>query len=129
MRRGSSLYVIDGDNVIGSWGGPAVLPDARQTVVRRACLVCVRLEARGVVIFDPAVQPVFPVGPVSVRIAPHGQKADDLIRSIIDDPATEVAALTVVTSDKPLYSYARTRGGAVLRTHEWRALERRLGLA
>jgi hypothetical protein len=30
----------------------------------------------------------------------------------------------VVTSDKPLYSYARTRGAQVLRAHEWNALAR-----
>ena len=28
------------------------------------------------------------------------------------------------TSDKPLYSYARTRGARVLRAHEWGAVER-----
>jgi hypothetical protein len=31
----------------------------------------------------------------------------------------------VVTSDKAVYSYAKTRGASVLRAHEWNALERR----
>jgi len=32
----------------------------------------------------------------------------------------------VVTSDKALYSYAKTAGASVLRAHEWNTLERRL---
>ena len=36
--------------------------------------------------------------------------------------------LVVVTSDKALYSYARTRGARVLRAHEWNALERAVPL-
>ena len=34
------------------------------------------------------------------------------------------ADLLLVSSDKALYSYARTRGAAVLRAHEWNALAR-----
>jgi hypothetical protein len=60
---------------------------------------------------------------VSVRVANRHESADDVIRGMID-VAPVPADLVVVTSDKPLYSYARTRGAQVLRAHEWRALER-----
>jgi hypothetical protein len=32
----------------------------------------------------------------------------------------------VVSSDKELYSYAKTMGAAAIRAHEWNALERQL---
>ena len=123
MTVDSRQYVVDGDNVIGSWGGPRDGDPRRDEVVRRVDAVCRRLGARAMVVFDPAVAAVEATESVSVRIAPNGRTADDLIREIVDG-APEVSALTVVSSDKPLYSYARTRGAAVLRVHEWRALER-----
>jgi hypothetical protein len=46
-----------------------------------------------------------------------------LIREIVD-AAARPAELVVVSSDKPVYSYARTRGARVLRAHEWNALGR-----
>jgi hypothetical protein len=46
-----------------------------------------------------------------------------VIREIVDG-AKRPGELVVVTSDKPLYSYARTRGAQVLRAHEWNALAR-----
>ena len=60
-------------------------------------------------------------------IAP-GSDADTVIRELIDR-APHPADLIVVTSDKALYSYARTMGAAVLRAHEWNALERRIDQA
>ena len=49
--------------------------------------------------------------------------ADTLIRDLVD-AADRPGELVVVTSDKPLYSYARTRGAQVLRAHDWNALAR-----
>jgi hypothetical protein len=46
-----------------------------------------------------------------------------VIREMVDR-AARPAELVVVTSDKPLSSYARTRGAQVLRAHEWNALAR-----
>jgi hypothetical protein len=46
-----------------------------------------------------------------------------LIREIVDG-AARPAELVVVSSDKPVYSYARTRGARVLRAHEWNAVAR-----
>ena len=61
---------------------------------------------------------------MSVRTPPHGEDADSLIRRLIR-AATNPAELTVVTSDKALYSYARTFGAHIMRAHEWNALDRR----
>ena len=58
---------------------------------------------------------------VTVRVAAPAEDADGLIRDAID-AAPERDALVVVTSDKPLYSYAHTRGARVLRAHEWNRL-------
>jgi hypothetical protein len=48
-----------------------------------------------------------------------------VIRELLDR-APRAADYVVVTSDKALYSYAKTLGAQVLRAHEWNAIERRL---
>jgi predicted RNA-binding protein with PIN domain len=112
--------LVDGDNLIGHWGGPRPGDDRREEVVRRVSALCARLEAEAVVVFDPG-RAVPAAARVVVRLAEDD--ADTVIRALVDAEA-EPAELTVVTSDKPLYSYARTRGARVLRAHEWGALER-----
>ena len=120
-------YLIDGNNLLGSWGGPAVPGDGRVEVLRRVAEFCRRKGARAVLVFDGA--PFRPdlesqqIGAVSVRFPAAGRDADSLIREIVDG-AARPGELVVVTSDKPLYSYARTRGAQVLRAHEWNALAR-----
>jgi predicted RNA-binding protein with PIN domain len=71
---------------------------------------------------DLAVQDL---GPVSVRVPEPGEDADTLIRRLVER-SPRPTDLVVVTSDKALYSYVKTLGAAVLRAHEWNALERRL---
>jgi predicted RNA-binding protein with PIN domain len=120
-------YLIDGNNVLGSWGGPAVPGDGRMEVVRRVAAFCNARGARALLVFDGA--PLRPelgdqeLGRVSLRFAAQGQDADSVIRAIVD-AAARPAEILVVTSDKALYSYARTRGASVLRAHEWNALAR-----
>ena len=63
------------------------------------------------------------LGNVTLRFPAAGRDADSVIREIVDG-ARRPGELVVVTSDKPLYSYARTRGAQVLRAHEWNALAR-----
>jgi hypothetical protein len=84
--------------------------------------LCERVFAHAIVVFDRRTL-AEPTARVTVRVAEPGQEADDIIRALIDG-APSPALLTVVTSDKPLYSYARTRGAMILRAHEWNALER-----
>ena len=120
-------YLIDGNNLLGSWGGPAVPGDGRLEVLRRVAAFCRARGARAVLVFDGA--PFRPdldgqeLGAVSLRFPPPGGDADAVIREAVDR-AERPAELIVVTSDKPVYSYARTRGAQVLRAHEWNALAR-----
>jgi predicted RNA-binding protein with PIN domain len=120
-------YLIDGNNLLGSWGGPAVPGDGRLEVLRRVAAFCRAKGARAVLVFDGA--PFRPdldgqvLGAVSLRFPPQGGDADSVIREAIDR-AARPGELVVVTSDKPVYSYARTRGAQVLRAHEWNALAR-----
>ncbi len=121
-------YVIDGNNLLGSWGGPAVRGaggDGRGEVVRRVAAFCRAKGARAILVFDGA--PFRPdlgdqeLGRVSLRFAPGGRDADSVIREILDS-SPRPGEILVVTSDKAVYSYAKTRGAGVLRAHEWNAL-------
>jgi len=120
-------YLIDGNNLLGSWGGPTRSEDRRLEVVRRVAAFCRARGARAVLVFDGA--PLRrdlgsqEIGAVSLRYPAPGSDADTVIRAHVDQ-SPRPSEWTVVTSDKPLYSYVRTRGALVLRAHEWNALER-----
>jgi predicted RNA-binding protein with PIN domain len=122
-------YLIDGNNLLGSWGGPREDDDRRAEVVRRVAAFCRARGARATLVFDGG--PLRPelasqdLGPVSIRVPQQGQTADDVIRELVER-TLRPADWMVVTSDKALYSYVKTLGATVLRVHEWNALERRL---
>ena len=122
-------YLIDGNNLLGSWGGPGEGDDRRGEVVRRVAAFCRARNARATIVFDG--HPLRPdlaaqeLGPLSLRVPPSGQDADSVIRELLER-AARPAEIIVVTSDKALYSYAKTSGASVLRAHEWNALERRV---
>jgi predicted RNA-binding protein with PIN domain len=125
-------YLIDGNNLLGSWGGPRGGNDRRMDVVRRVTAFCRARGAKATIVFDGhplrsdlATQDL---GPVSLRVPPPGQDADTVIRELLDR-APRPAEIIVVTSDKALYSYAKTMGASVLRAHEWNATERRIAPA
>jgi predicted RNA-binding protein with PIN domain len=122
-------YLIDGNNLLGSWGGLRPGEDRRHEVVRRVAAFCRARGARAILVFDGeplrAERPSQEMGAVSIRVPRPGEDADTVIRGLVD-AARSARDLLVVTSDKPLYSYARTRGARVLRAHEWNALERTL---
>jgi len=121
-------YLIDGNNLLGSWGGPTRDDDRRPEVVRRVAAFCRAKNVRATLVFDGhplrsdlAAQDL---GPLSLRVPPAGSDADTVIRELLDRTARP-AEWVVVTSDKAVYSYAKTCGASVLRAHEWNALERR----
>lgn len=122
-------YLIDGNNLLGSWGGPRGLDDRRHEVVRRVLAFCRARNVRATIVFDG--HPLRPdmaaqdLGPVSLRVPPEGQDADTVIRELVER-AARPAELIVVTSDKALYSYVKTLGASVLRAHEWNAAERQV---
>jgi predicted RNA-binding protein with PIN domain len=125
-------YLIDGNNLLGSWGGPRGQDDRRGEVVRRVAAFCRARSVKATIVFDG--HPLRPdmaaqdLGPVSLRVPPAGQDADTVIRELVER-ASRPAETVVVTSDKALYSYCRTLGASVIRAHEWNALERRVGAA
>jgi predicted RNA-binding protein with PIN domain len=120
-------YLIDGNNLLGSWGGPRGLDDRRGEVVQRVAAFCRAKGARATIVFDG--HPLRPdmaaqdLGPVSLRVPPPGEDADSIIRALIER-AENPAQWVVVTSDKALYSYVKTLGASVLRAHEWNQAER-----
>jgi predicted RNA-binding protein with PIN domain len=121
-------YLIDGNNLLGSWGGPRG-DDGRAEVVRRVAAFCRARGARATIVFDG--HPLRPdmdtqtLGAVTIRFPPDGQDADDVIKDVVKR-APRAADLIVVTSDKALYSHVKTLGASILRAHEWNALERRV---
>jgi predicted RNA-binding protein with PIN domain len=122
-------YLFDGNNLLGSWGGPRGEDDRRSEVVRRVAEFCRLRGAKATVVFDGhplrgdmAQQQL---GNLTLRVPERGQDADTVIRELIDR-APRAADLTVVSSDKELYSYAKTMGASAIRAHEWNALERQL---
>jgi predicted RNA-binding protein with PIN domain len=121
-------YLIDGNNLLGSWGGPSREDDRRSDVVRRVAAFCRARNVKATIVFDG--HPLRPdmaaqeLGLVSLRVPPQGQDADTVIRELVER-APRPAELIVVTSDKALYSYVKTLGASVLRAHEWNIQERR----
>jgi len=120
-------YLIDGNNLLGSWGGPRGADDGRAEVVRRVAAFCRARNVKATVVFDgrPLRSDMASqeLGPLSLRVPPPGQDADTVIRELVER-APRPAELIVVTSDKALYSYVKTLGAPVLRAHEWNSLER-----
>lgn len=122
-------YLIDGNNLLGSWGGPRGGDDRRDEAVRRVAAFCRARRAKATLVFDG--HPLRPehaaqdLGPLTLRVPPAGVDADTVIREIVER-AARPADWIVVTSDKALYSYVKTLGASVLRAHEWNAIERRV---
>jgi predicted RNA-binding protein with PIN domain len=120
-------YLIDGNNLLGSWGGPHGDDDGRTEVLRRVSAFCRAKNVKATVVFDGhplrADMASQELGLVSLRVPPPGEDADTVIRELVER-APRPAELVVVTSDKALYSYVKTLGASVLRAHEWNSLER-----
>lgn len=45
-------YLIDGNNLLGSWGGPSTDNDRRGEVVRRVAAFCRAKGGRATIVFD-----------------------------------------------------------------------------
>lgn len=115
-------YLIDGNNLLGSWGGPRPGGDRRQDVIRRVSTFCSERGASATIVFDGRpIRDGFDeqaFGRVRVLFPPPGGDADTIIRDLVDR-ARQPSDLIVVTSDKPLYSYVRTRGAQAITARQW----------
>ena len=120
-------YLIDGNNLLGSWGGPRGEDDRRHEVVRRVSAFCRAKNVKATIVFDghPLRDDMArqELGAVTLRVPPAGTDADTIIRELVER-AARPAEIIVVTSDKALYGYVKTLGASVLRAHEWNAAER-----
>lgn len=120
-------YLVDGNNLWGSYGGPRGLPSGRSAILSRVSSFCRAKGASAVLVFDGAPErenlDEQRFGAVRLRFPRPGEDADTLIRRIVDD-AANAGDWIVVTSDKSLYSYCQTRGARVLQAHQWKALAR-----
>jgi predicted RNA-binding protein with PIN domain len=122
-------YLIDGNNLLGSWGGPVEGDDRRGEVVRRVLAFCRKKNVKATIVFDghPLRHDLASqdLGPVSIRVPPTGEDADGVIRDLVERSA-HPREIFVVTSDKALGSTVKLLGASVVRAHEWNTLERRL---
>src|SRR6185436_1457344 len=124
--------VVDGYNVMHALPGDRDWPgrefkDRRRGFLERLSAYAAGRPHRIIVVFDgakggEAMGGAETVGGVGVRYSPRGVEADELIRRIVD-AAPRPGDLLVVTSDRSVSSYARTRGASTARGDE---LARRL---
>ena len=81
-------YLIDGNNLLGSWGGPSGDDDRRGEVVRRVAEFCRAVGVARHVVFDG--QPLRPemasagAGAAVAARPARGQDADAVIRELIE---------------------------------------------
>ncbi len=123
--------ILDGYNVI--LRSPAFREDRKDLAAARDKLVNLlswavgaQGEARFVLVFDGADVPGQPkrkttgvrdaegAGRVDVRYSTPPQKADDLIRALVEDLEENEAEVTVVTSDLEVAQHARTHGATIV---------------
>jgi predicted RNA-binding protein with PIN domain len=114
------LIVVDGYNVI--LRTPALAPgegrtlrESRDKLLNLLSWAIGAGEARFLVVFDgdSIGGPDERHARIEVRYARPPQKADDLIRSIVEDQVDRVERLTVVTSDLEVARHARAMGADV----------------
>jgi uncharacterized protein len=114
------LIIVDGYNVI--LRTPQLKPGERRTL-REARAALVNLlswafapgDVQFIVVFDGADGPAANerAGRIEVRFSRPPQKADDVIRELVEDRVQKVERLTVVTSDLEVARHARAMGADV----------------
>jgi len=114
------LIVVDGYNLIHR--APALRPgpersleESRSKLVNLLSWVVGAGEAEFLVVFDGAEGGTRESGGgrVTVRYSKPPQKADDLIRAIVEERVERVERLTVVTADLEVARHARAMGADV----------------
>jgi len=114
------LILVDGYNLIlrspSLKPGPdRTLREARAKLVNLLSWVVGTGEARFIVVFDGSEQHGEDEGSgrVEVRYSRPPQKADDVIRALVEDRVERVDHLTVVTSDLEVARHARAMGAEI----------------
>jgi len=114
------LIVVDGYNLIHRApllrpGPDRTLEQAREKLVNLLSWAVGTGDARFLVVFDGAGAggKVTGSGRVEVRYSRAGQKADDVIRAIVEDEVERRERVTVVTADLEVAGHARAMGANV----------------
>jgi predicted RNA-binding protein with PIN domain len=114
------LIVVDGYNLILRSpvlkpGKDRTLRESREKLVNLLSWAIGSGDARFLVVFDGAEGSggEDSQGRVEVRYSRPPQKADDLIRAVVEDQVERVERLTVVTSDLEVARHARVMGADV----------------
>ena len=114
------LILVDGYNLIlrspSLKPGPdRTLREARDKLVNLLSWVVGSGDARFIVVFDGSDQHGEDegAGRVEVRYSRPPQKADDVIRALVEDRVERVDHLTVVTSDLEVARHARAMGAEI----------------
>lgn len=108
-------YLIDGNNFLGYASKTGLYHSGRNQLVQ-GLLKLIRIRhARVRLVFDGPPDPGlaefddFHGKPLSISYPPPGSTADDVIQLILDKH-TDRRTLTVVSSDKEVLDYARSKG-------------------
>ena len=117
---GGHLIVVDGYNLIHRApdlrpGEGRTLEESRSKLTNLLAWAVGAGEARFLVVFDGAAESRRDEGGgrVTVRYSKPPQKADDVIREVVEDQVERVDRLTVVTSDLEVARHARAMGASV----------------
>jgi predicted RNA-binding protein with PIN domain len=111
-------FLIDGDNLLGTWPGRRRSDAERRALVRELDRFAARERRRVVVVFDGVPPPGLVPGP-DVHFAGGGRTADDVILARVrrePDPR----GWTVVTSDRSLGDRCRHARARVERSDRFR---------
>lgn len=117
---GDRLILVDGYNLV--LRSPALKPgpdrtlrEAREKLVNLLSWAVGSGDARFLVVFDGSDERGDEEGPgrVEVRFSRPPDKADDLIRRLVEDRIDHVERLTVVTSDLEVARHARAMGADI----------------
>ena len=114
------LIIVDAYNVILRTpqlkpGGGRTLREARAKLLNLLSWAFAPGEVQFIVVFDGAEGPAAHErqGRIDVRYSRPPQKADDLIRELVEDRIEKVERLTVVTSDLEVARHARAMGADI----------------
>ena len=117
----SHLIVVDGYNLIHRTpdlkpGEGRTLEESRRKLMNLLSWAVGTGEAHFLVVFDGAgdARREEGGGRVTVRYSKAPQKADDVIREVVEDQVDRVERLTVVTADLEVARHARTMGASVV---------------
>jgi predicted RNA-binding protein with PIN domain len=113
-------YLIDGDNLLGTWPDRARSEEQRRELAAELDR-CSRAMARRVVVVFDGLRPPEQAPLLDVHYAGPGSDADSLLLTLLRCER-EPHAWTVVTSDRALGDRCRYLGAAVERSDRFRKL-------